>query len=86
MLDVVRRYNLYNGGGCLPPKWGLGFWHRVPSLFTDTEIEREVQEFRDKGFPLNVVGLEPGWMTASYPCTYEWDNTRFPNPQAFTKK
>ena len=86
MLDVVRRYNLYNGGGCLPPKWGLGYWHRVPSLFTDTEIEREVQEFRDKGFPLNVVGLEPGWMTASYPCTYEWDNTRFPNPQAFTKK
>lgn len=86
MLDVVRRYNLYNGGGCLPPKWGLGFWHRVPSLFTDTEIEREVQEFRDKGFPLNVVGLEPGWMTASYPCTYEWDNTRFPNPQAFTQK
>lgn len=86
MLDVVRRYNLYNGGGCLPPKWGLGFWHRVPSLFTDTEIEREVQEFRDKGFPLNVVGLEPDWMTASYPCTYEWDNTRFPNPQAFTKK
>ena len=86
MLDVVRRYNLYNGGGCLPPKWGLGFWHRVPSLFTDTEIEREVQEFRDKGFPLNVVRLEPGWMTASYPCTYEWDNTRFPNPQAFTKK
>lgn len=86
MLDVVRRYNLYNGGGCLPPKWGLGFWHRVPSLFTDTEIEREVQEFRNKGFPLNVVGLEPGWMTASYPCTYEWDNTRFPNPQAFTKK
>ena len=86
MLDVVRRYNLYNGGGCLPPKWGLGFWHRVPSLFTDTEIEREVQEFRDKGFPLNVVGLEPGWKTASYPCTYEWDNTRFPNPQAFTKK
>ena len=86
MLDVVRRYNLYNGGGCLPPKWGLGFWHRVPSLFTDTEIEREVQEYRYKGFPLNVVGLEPGWMTASYPCTYEWDNTRFPNPQAFTKK
>ena len=25
MLDAVRRYNLYNGGGCLPPKWGLGF-------------------------------------------------------------
>lgn len=85
MLDVVRRYNLYNGGGCLPPKWGLGFWHRVPSLFTDKEIGREVQDFKEKGFPLSVIGLEPGWMTSSYPCTYEWDSTRFANPRAFVE-
>ena len=26
MLEVVRRFNLSNGGGVLPPKWGLGFW------------------------------------------------------------
>lgn len=86
LLDVVRRYNLYNGGGCLPPKWGLGFWHRVPSLFTDKQIEREVQEFKEKGFPLSVIGLEPGWMTSAYPCTYEWDTTRFANPSAFIKQ
>jgi alpha-D-xyloside xylohydrolase len=24
-LDVVRRFNLFNGGGVLPPRWGLGF-------------------------------------------------------------
>lgn len=86
MLDVVCRYNLYNGGGCLPPKWGLGFWHRVPSLFTDRQIEREVQDFKEKGFPLSVIGLEPGWMTRSYPCTYEWDSTRFANPRAFVER
>lgn len=85
MLDVVRRYNLYNGGGCLPPKWGLGFWHRVPSLFTDKQIEREVRNFKEKGFPLSVIGLEPGWMTSSYPCTYEWDSTRFANPREFVE-
>lgn len=85
MLDVVRRYNLYNGGGCLPPKWGLGFWHRVPSLFTDKQIEQEVEDFKTKGFPLSVIGLEPGWMTSSYPCTYEWDTTRFANPRAFVE-
>lgn len=28
-LDAVSRFNLYNEGGCLPPKWGLGFWHRT---------------------------------------------------------
>ena len=31
LQDIVSRYNLYCGGGALPPLWGLGFWHRVPS-------------------------------------------------------
>lgn len=83
MLDVVRRFNLFNGGGVLPPKWGLGFWHRVPTLFTDQQVCKEVDEFEERGFPLTVVGLEPGWMSRSYPCTYEWDQTRFPEPAVF---
>jgi alpha-glucosidase (family GH31 glycosyl hydrolase) len=83
MLDVVRRFNLYNGGGCLPPKWGLGFWHRVPLKFSDKDVNNEVAEFKKNKFPLSVLGLEPGWMSGCYPCTYEWDKTRFPNPQAF---
>lgn len=83
MLDVVRRFNLYNGGGAMPPRWGLGFWHRVPSLFTDKEVSNEVAEFEKRGFPLSVIGLEPGWMSRSYPCTYEWDKNRFPNPEQF---
>lgn len=85
MLDVVRRFNLYNGGGVLPPKWGLGFWHRVPTLFSDKEVNEEVAEFEKRGFPLSVIGLEPGWMSRSYPCTYEWDVTRFPDPEGFVK-
>lgn len=49
MLDVVRKFNLYNGGGVLPPKWGLGFWHRVPTLFTDNDVLSEVNQFKEKG-------------------------------------
>ena len=26
LVDIVSRYNLYNGGGAMPPLWGLGFW------------------------------------------------------------
>ena len=83
MQDVVRRFNLFNGGGVLPPKWGLGFWHRVPTLFTDRQVQDEIAEFRKRGFPLTVIGLEPGWMSRAYPCTYEWDATRFPEPEKF---
>ncbi|ULQ50710.1 TIM-barrel domain-containing protein [Flavihumibacter fluvii] len=81
MLDAVRRYNLFNGGGCLPPKWGLGFWHRTPTLYGEQEVLREVQQYAEHKFPLTVIGLEPGWQTRSYPCTYEWDKGRFPNPE-----
>lgn len=82
-LDAVRRYNLYNGGGCLPPRWGLGFSHRVPRLFDAAQTLAEAKEFSDRGFPLDVIGLEPGWQSKSYPCTFSWDDSRFPDPSAF---
>jgi alpha-D-xyloside xylohydrolase len=82
-LEVVRRYNLYCGGGALPPRWGLGFWHRVPTSYTAREVLQEAEEFRARDFPCDVIGLEPGWHSKSYPCTYVWDPERFPNPDAF---
>ncbi|WP_136607798.1 TIM-barrel domain-containing protein [Paenibacillus dokdonensis] len=86
MLDVMRRYNLFCGGGVLPPRWGLGFWHRVPTLFRDAEVEQEAMEFRARDIPCDVIGLEPGWHSASYPVTYEWDRDRFPDPAGFVSR
>ncbi|WJH32388.1 ABC transporter substrate-binding protein [Paenibacillus sp. CC-CFT747] len=85
-LDAVRRYTLWSGGGALPPRWGLGFWHRVPALYTASEAANEALEFRRRGFPCDVIGLEPGWHSASYPVTYEWARERFPDPAAFVKE
>lgn len=85
-LDAVSRFNLYQGGGCLPPKWGLGFWHRTPTLFSDQDLLNEVKGFEEHNFPLTVIGLEPGWQSKSYPCTYEWDAKRFPDPAGLISK
>ena len=84
-LDAVRRFNLFNGGGCLPPRWGLGFTQRVRSLFKDSDVIAEAKAFAEKGYPLDFIGLEPGWQSKSYPCTFEWDKTRFPDPAGFVK-
>jgi alpha-D-xyloside xylohydrolase len=84
-LDAVSRFNLYQGGGCLPPKWGLGFWHRTPTLFNAEQLLNEVEGFTKHQFPLTVIGLEPGWQSKSYPCTYEWDSNRFPDPKGLIK-
>lgn len=85
-LDAIRRFNLFNGGGCLPPRWGLGFTQRVQKLYTASDVENEAKAFETKGYPLDFIGLEPGWQSKSYPCTLEWDQTRFPDPGGFVKK
>ena len=85
MLEVVQRYNLYCGGGALPPLWGLGFWHRAHAKHDAAQVEAEVGEYEQHRIPLDVVGLEPGWMTKSYPCTFEWQTKRFPDPEAFSR-
>jgi len=82
-MDALRRYNLYCGGGALPPQWALGFWHRLKSLATAKDVVGEVDEFAKRGFPLDVVGLEPGWQSSAYPGTMEWSPKRFPEPKAF---
>ena len=85
-IDAVRRYNLYCGGGVLPPRWGLGFWNRVPTRFSDVEVLEEIAEFKKHDFPLDVIGLEPGWQSFAYPCSFDWDKTRFPDPKGFMDK
>ncbi len=82
-MDAVRRYNLFCGGGALPPKWGLGFLTRVPTRSTAAQALADIAEFRRHGIPLDMLGLEPGWMDHAYPCSFEWDKTRFPDPKAF---
>lgn len=85
-MDAVKRFNLFNGGGPLPPRWGLGFTQRVRSLYTSDEVAEEVALFEEKGFPLDFVGLEPGWQSRSYPGSFEWDRKRYPDPQKFVKE
>ena len=86
MLYVLRRYNLFLVGGALPPRWGLGFWHRVHTQFSAGQVLAEAEEFRKREFPCDVIGLEPGWHSKSYPCTFEWGRDRFPDPAGFVEQ
>ncbi|MBQ6171280.1 MAG: DUF5110 domain-containing protein [Clostridia bacterium] len=83
MLEAVAKFNLLCGGGAVVPKWGLGFWHRTHTRFDENDVENEIKLFEEKNFDLDVIGLEPGWHSNSYPCTFEWDKERFPDPQRF---
>lgn len=77
--EVVERYNLLSGGGCLPPLWGLGIKYRTKYDFNQKQVMNVANYFREKDLPCDVFGLEPRWQTATYSCSYVWDTKRFPN-------
>jgi alpha-D-xyloside xylohydrolase len=79
MREAVQRYNLFSGGGVLPPRWGLGVWYRGKSDFSQQDVLQLASEFRERAIPCDVIGLEPGWQSHSYSCSFQWDK-KFPDP------
>jgi alpha-D-xyloside xylohydrolase len=79
LLEAVQRYNLFSGGGCLPPRWGLGVWYRCRADFDQQLVLKFADNFRSDDIPCDVLGLEPGWQTHSYSCSFLWSD-KFPQP------
>ena len=86
MLSAVQRYNVFSGGGFLPPQWGLGFWYRNLAKADQQDVLALAREFRDRKIPCDVIALEPGWQSRAYSCTFVWDNGRFPDPPGFLRE
>jgi alpha-D-xyloside xylohydrolase len=86
MKNVMQRYNLFSGGGALPPMWGLGFEYRAKATFSDQQVLQTAEYFREKNIPCDMFGLEPGWQSASYSCSFKWNLNNFPHPDSFVNK
>jgi len=85
MLDAMRRYNLFSGGGVEPPEWGLGLWYRAVGTANAIEALAIARNLRDSKIPCDVLGLEPGWQSHAYSCSFSWNSAHFPNPAEFIK-
>lgn len=81
ILDVVSQYNMLSGGGCSVPDWGLGVLYRAYLKSDADRIKRTADYFREKDIPCDIIGLEPGWLSAAYSCSFEWNSEFFPNPK-----
>ncbi len=79
LKTALQRYNLFSGGGCLPAMRALGFWYRCYGPSTQDDVMKLAREFREREIPCDILGLEPGWQTQAYSCSFLWSN-RFPQP------
>lgn len=81
ITDIVSQYNMLSGGGCEVPDWGLGVLYRCYSKYTSDEVEAMADYFREKDIPCDILGLEPGWQSQAYSCSFVWDKKRYPDPE-----
>ena len=86
MLKAVERYNLFSGGGALPPLWGLGVQYRGYAKYGAAETLALAERIRAAHMPCDVWGVEPGWQSHAYSCSFVWDTNRFPDPDGFLQK
>jgi alpha-D-xyloside xylohydrolase len=86
MTHAIQRYNLFSGGGFLPPLWGLGVWYRTFGRFNQEQVLKLAGDLRERNLPCDVIGLEPGWQTKAYSCSFVWSDERFPNPAALIQQ
>jgi alpha-D-xyloside xylohydrolase len=80
LKHILYRYTELTGRAPVPPKWSFGFWISRCGYKTRQEVEEVVREMRARGFPCDVLSLDPWWMGDGPWCTYEWDEERFPRP------
>ncbi len=85
-LLAVQRYNLFSGGGPVPPLWGLGVAYRGALSSSAAEILALADTFRREDIPCDIFGVEPGWQTQTYSSSFVWNRTKFPDPEGFIAK
>ena len=61
--EISDRQTWLRGRIQMPPKWGLGFWYRMPTKWKGDLTTQTAKEFRERRIPCDVIGLEPGWQS-----------------------
>lgn len=84
--ETVELYNLFCGGSCLQPLWGLGSLYRCYTAAGQQQVEGLIGQFAEEEMPFSMIGLEPGWHSHSYSCSFVWDRQRFPAPDRLIGK
>lgn len=80
MREAVERYNLFSGGGAVPPWWGLGLKFRTYARANQATVLETARALRAMRIPCDMLGLEPGWQSHAYSCSFAWSKERFPEP------
>lgn len=81
ITDIVAQYNMLSGGGCLAPEWALSAIYRCYSRYSQEQVLDAAKKIRGEGLEIGTIGLEPGWQSKAYPCSYVWNRELYHDPR-----
>jgi len=83
--DILKRYSNLTGKAPVPPKWSFGFWISRCMYMSRDEVEDVVEGMRQHGFPCDALSIDPYWQGEAPWCSYEFDETAYPQPEEMIK-
>lgn len=88
LKSILNTYTDLTGKPPLVPEWSYGLW--LSTSFTTDYDETTVMDFVDgmaeRDIPLSVFHFDCRWMKELEWCNFEWDETKFPNPERMLAK
>ena len=88
MKQILANYTALTGRAPLVPDWSYGLW--LSTSFTTDYDEKTVLDFVDgmaeRDIPLSVFHFDCRWMKELEWCNFEWDETKFPDPEGLLAK
>ena len=78
ITDVVAQYNMLSGGGPEVPQWALSALYRCYVQSNQEDVLALARHFKAAELPIKTIGIEPGWQTHAYSCSYIWNTEHFP--------
>ena len=88
LKGILNTYTDLTGKPPLVPDWSYGLW--LSTSFTTDYDEKTVLDFVDgmaeRDIPLSVFHFDCRWMKELEWCNFEWDETKFPDPEGLLAK
>lgn len=79
---ILETWSALAGRMHMPPRYALGLTYRGAGGFNAKDLESVTREQQEAGVAVDVIGVEPGWHTRAYPCSFRWSG-KFPDPKGF---
>ena len=88
LKDILNTYTDLTGKPPLVPDWSYGLW--LSTSFTTDYDEKTVLDFVDgmaeRNIPLSVFHFDCRWMKELEWCNFDWDKSKFPDPEGLLRK